>query len=97
MTSRPSRYLIVGQKVLEEVRDKASEPVRETVAKIVRALETGPYPDDNNLLRIFEPRGISHRNSFIVMHDDVFILYQVMLDQPVIFLIGIDWRDETDV
>lgn len=92
MTSRPSKYWVVGQKVLDEVRDRAPVSVKETVVGILRILEVGPYPGDS-ILRVIEPRGIPHRNAFIVEHDGVYILYQVMLDQPAIYLIGIDWRD----
>ena len=41
---RPTRWYIVGEKVLSEVRDNAPDDVKEIFANITRSLEQGPYP-----------------------------------------------------
>ena len=87
---RPTRWYIVGEKVLSEVRDNAPDDVKEIFANITRSLEQGPYPG-NNMLHAVETRGFAYPNSFITWHDDVMVLYQVMRDQPVVSLIGVLW------
>ena len=90
MTSRPTQYFIVGQKVIDEVNEMAPTSVEQTFVDILRALERGPYPGDN-MLHCVEARGFSYPNTYITWHDDLLVLYQVMVDQPVISLVGVTW------
>ena len=90
MTSSPSRWLIVGQKVIDEVAGKAPERVKTCFVEMLRALEGGPYPG-NHILHCTEAKGLGYPNAFITWYEDVMILYQVMRDQPVVSLVGVMW------
>ena len=89
-SNQPRHWLVVGDKVLDDVRTKAPPEVQKKFVDLLSALEHGPYPG-NNLLHATEAKGFGYPNSFVAWFDDVMILYQVMRDQPVVSLIGVLW------
>ncbi len=93
MTSRPSRFLIVGPKVLERMSD-APERIKRSFHELIGELALGPYPDQHP--RAAEARGVNRKHLYVAWKDDVELMYLVMQDQPVISLVGVHWRGPDD-
>jgi hypothetical protein len=95
MARAPSRYLIVGQKVLNEVKARAPDDVKRSFAKLLEALEAGPYPG-NHMLHATPAKGYSQKHLYVAWYDNVEIMYLVMQDQPVVSLVEVHWDFDND-
>lgn len=90
MSRAPSKWKVVGQKVLDEVRDKAPEEVKRAFANIVTQLTAGPYPGVTMPHATPAP-GIAQNHLYVAWEGDVEVMYLVMQDQPVVSLVAVHW------
>lgn len=96
MAGQPSKWLIVGQKVLDEVRDKAPPDVKKAFAALVAGLASGPYPGVN-MRRAAAAPGLNQNHLYVAWHENVEVMYLVMQDQPVVSLVGVHWHPSPGV
>ncbi len=66
MARRPEKFLIRGQKVLDEIKQRAPDKVKRDFANLVAMLEAGPYPDQ--MANCTEARGFDHDFAFIAWY-----------------------------
>lgn len=93
MTSRPSRYLIRGRKVLTQLQ-AAPPHHRQALFDLFGQLADDPYPNDSN---IAEFRGGPLKHTYVAWgQGGVTVMYRVAQDQPVIILIGATWPTDPD-
>lgn len=89
--SRPDRFWIrVPSRIVERLNG-APEWVRQTFTELLDELQRGAYPEQHPSVAL--ARGTS-RNAFVVWKDGVQMLYFITLDQPVIVVVGVHWRDD---
>ena len=79
--------------MLADLEAKAPSEVKQDFAKLMAGLERGPYPGDS-AIRIVDAKGFAEPNLYIASYGDVHVLYQVTIDQPVIFLVAVLWGED---
>lgn len=83
---KPTRYVIDGRRVLEEVK-QAPEEVRESFAALIRVLETDPYPDGGGAILPI----VDFPNGFSAPFRGGLLAYQVTVDIPSVRLKYVLW------
>lgn len=83
-------YPVVGQKVLDQVRDEAPRHIQEAFRALLDELMNDPYPRVGRF-NVSEIKGTQYRHLYVAWSDEVRIAYRVTQDQRVIFLVGVHW------
>ena len=83
-------YPVVGQKVLDQVRDQAPGRVQEALRTLLNELMTDPYPREGRH-NVSEVKGTHHRHLYVAWSDEVRVAYRVTQDQRVIYLVAVHW------
>ena len=90
MSSRPTQYWVVGQKVLDKIKNEAPPDVQVALRDLLLELRTDPYPRPGRY-NVSEVKGTQLKHLYVAWCDEARVSYRVAQDQPAILLLGVHW------